>query len=550
MKKVNIHIFKQMLILLPLLVLLFPAIRVQAEDKTYYPGYHEKNEYIKYGGENIFRNNYLYKSVIRGSKGGTMTIDLNNHRIILNNFKDYYDGDEYFYFTYYIKSHDTEIILIGNNEITKSDSSPSRFEIGGKESVITFRGPGTLTMNMPLISFNTLIFRDCEVNIHPKHNAALDIEDIEIYNSDINVSTESTGIYQNAYRLKKITMENSTFKAASKMDSYCVPWIVAEGNEYNYYLYNDFKEAFVPKSNEIIVDENGNTLYPVPCVFNNLKYFVFTKDKDTYNEKYWYNNVAWTVNILSPSRIERLKVVGQVEEKIAAIKTVTADSGDEIQVARNAYDNLDENIRYKVKNIDVLEKAEAAFKEINQKAANKVIDMISKLGTITSDSGEKIRDAENAYNNLTKEQKKLVSNFEDIEKAWTQFQKVQEQKEEEALKEGTWVFGERDFSNTFASNAGNTQGVVVKSARSKQKKTLTLKWQREKNCSGYQISYSRKKTFKSQKKILVKSGKKTSYTIKKLSSGKTYYIRIRSYRIVNSKKDYGKWSKVYRVKVK
>lgn len=532
--------------LLPLLVFLFPAIKVWAEDKVYYPGYHKINEYISYEGEDILEENYLYKRVIHGSKGGTMTIDLDNHKIIFNNFKDYYDGDANFYFTYHISSHDTEIILIGDNEINISDSSWSRFEIGGRKSVVTIHGPGRLTMNTTLVSFNTLIFKDCEINIHPKQSGAMDIEDIEIYNSDIDVSTESTGFYQNAYRLKKVTMENSTFKAASKTDSCCVPWFLGEDDADQ--PYSDFQEVFVPKSNEIIVDENGCTLYPIIDEFNRVKYFVFTKDKNTYN--HWFKDASWTVHILSPSRIERLKVVGQVEEKIAAIKTVTADSGEAIQTARNAYDNLDENIRYKVKNRDVLEKAEAAFKEINQKAANKVIEMISKLGTITIDSGEKIRDAENAYNNLTKEQKKLVSNYKDIEKAWIQFQKVQEQKEEEALKEGTWVFGERDFSRSSASNAGNTQGVVVKSAKSKQKKTLTLKWKQEKNCSGYQISYSRKKTFKSQKKILVKSGKKTSYTIKKLSSGKTYYIRIRSYRIVNSKKDYGKWSKVYRVKVK
>ena len=530
--------------LLPLLVFLFPAIKVWAEDKTYYPGYHRDNEYIIYKGENIFRHNYLYKREIKGSKGGTMTIDLDNHKVILNNFKDYYDVDSKIFLN--ISSHDMEIILIGDNEIIKSDSSECKFEIGGRKSVITFQGPGRLTMNMTLGSFNTLIFKDCEINIHPKRQAAMGVEDIEVYDSDIDVSTGSVGFYQNAYLLEKLTIKNSTLKAASKTDSCCIPWFMGENDADQ--PYSDFQEVFVPKSNEIIVDENGCTLYPIMDEFNGVKYFVFTKDKNTYND--WFKDASWTVNILSPSRIERLKVVEQVEEKIAAIKTVTADSGDEIQAARNAYDNLDENIRYKVKNINVLEKAEVAFKEINQKAANKVIDMISKLGTITSDSGEKIRDAENAYNNLTKEQKKLVSNYKDIEKAWIQFQKVQEQKEEEALKEGTWVFGERDFSRSSASNAGNTQGVVVKSAKSKQKKTLTLKWKQEKNCSGYQISYSRKKTFKSQKKILVKGGKKTSCTIKKLSSGKTYCVKIRSYRIVNGKKDYGKWSKVYRVRIK
>lgn len=39
MKKINIHTFKQMLILLSIFMLLFPAIKVQAEEKIYYWGY-------------------------------------------------------------------------------------------------------------------------------------------------------------------------------------------------------------------------------------------------------------------------------------------------------------------------------------------------------------------------------------------------------------------------------------------------------------------------------------------------------------------------------
>ena len=45
-----------------------------------------------------------------------------------------------------------------------------------------------------------------------------------------------------------------------------------------------------------------------------------------------------------------------------------------------------------------------------------------------------------------------------------------------------------------------------------------------------------------------KSSKKT--TIKKLTKGKKYFVRVRTYKTVNGKKIYSDWSKVKSVKVK
>ena len=54
---------------------------------------------------------------------------------------------------------------------------------------------------------------------------------------------------------------------------------------------------------------------------------------------------------------------------------------------------------------------------------------------------------------------------------------------------------------------------------------------------------------KSAKTVSVKkSSKKT--TIKKLTKGKKYYVRLRTYKTVNGKKIYSDWSAVKNVKVK
>lgn len=76
------------------------------------------------------------------------------------------------------------------------------------------------------------------------------------------------------------------------------------------------------------------------------------------------------------------------------------------------------------------------------------------------------------------------------------------------------------------------------------KKKLSIYWKKISNCSGYEIQYSLKSSFKSKKSIKIKSRKTLSKTIKSLKSNKKYYIRIRAYKQVEGKKIYGDYSKI------
>ena len=74
----------------------------------------------------------------------------------------------------------------------------------------------------------------------------------------------------------------------------------------------------------------------------------------------------------------------------------------------------------------------------NQKAANKVINLISGIGTVTLDSGSSISSARNAYDSLTSAQKKLVTNYGTLTSAESTYQSLlDEQKaaEEEQTEE-------------------------------------------------------------------------------------------------------------------
>ena len=97
--------------------------------------------------------------------------------------------------------------------------------------------------------------------------------------------------------------------------------------------------------------------------------------------------------------------------------------------------------------------------------------------------------------------------------------------------------------------------IVVKPKRASIKKavvkakTIALKWEQDSMASGYQIEYATDSKFnKNNKNITINKKTKTSTTLKKLKSGKKYYVRVRSYKIAKDGKKniklYGSWSKV------
>jgi len=83
------------------------------------------------------------------------------------------------------------------------------------------------------------------------------------------------------------------------------------------------------------------------------------------------------------------------------------------------------------------------------------------------------------------------------------------------------------------------------------KKAVSVEWKKVSGVKGYQIQVATDKKFKKNKKtVTVKKQKTTKTTVKKLKAKKKYYVRMRTYKIVNGKKVYSSWSKVKTVKTK
>ncbi len=90
----------------------------------------------------------------------------------------------------------------------------------------------------------------------------------------------------------------------------------------------------------------------------------------------------------------------------------------------------------------------------------------------------------------------------------------------------------------------------LKKVVSKKKTTALVSWEKDQTVTGYEIQYSTSKNFKSKKTVKVTKNTTKSATLKKLTSGKIYYVRVRGYKTTGDTKLYGAYSTVKKVKVK
>ncbi len=115
-------------------------------------------------------------------------------------------------------------------------------------------------------------------------------------------------------------------------------------------------------------------------------------------------------------------------------------------------------------------------------------------------------------------------------------------------------------------NGSYTDVKTVYAAKSTIKKLsggkgyFTIQYDKHKIADGYQVQYALKKSMSGAGSFAIKGASKTKYKKTGVTGGKTYYVRVRSYKVVNQKKvngkwtggtiRYGKWSSKKKVKVK
>lgn len=154
------------------------------------------------------------------------------------------------------------------------------------------------------------------------------------------------------------------------------------------------------------------------------------------------------------------KAAEEVEDMIDKLDSKSETFEEDVKAAKKAYDNLTADQKKLVGNYFKLTNAlkELASQE-DKKAAEEVELLIAAIGTVTRDSGEKIKTARDAYNALTAEQKALVENLFVLEAAEEKLAKLEELKEVLDIHEVTGDFME-DLGTPVPGTVGGEWMVV------------------------------------------------------------------------------------------
>lgn len=143
-----------------------------------------------------------------------------------------------------------------------------------------------------------------------------------------------------------------------------------------------------------------------------------------------------------------------VEEKIAAIGTVTTESEQAIHDAQSAYDALNSEASALVSSnsCTTLRDAHTLL------AAAKVSALIDQIGTVALESDEKIQTAQTAYDALTADEKEAVKNADTLANAKTKLEELKKKKVEEEQKaaEAASSSSNDDFSS-LRNSSGNSE---------------------------------------------------------------------------------------------
>ena len=232
------------------------------------------------------------------------------------------------------------------------------------------------------------------------------------------------------------------------VDSNATVWTVLKKClDENGYTYSNSTGNYVASINGLAEFTNGknsgwmytlNGSYPKLGVsqqyLNDGDVIVFHYTDDYTVEKHGFNNDTTTgtttggttgggTSMITTADRNKSAAVDKLIEKIG---TVTKDSGPAIEAARKAYNDLTPTQKRLVTKLKELTDAEKAYAKLtataeDQQKAKDVMDKISKIGNVTKDSKQDIKDARKAYDALTDLQKLLVDNYDVLTAAETKF---------------------------------------------------------------------------------------------------------------------------------
>lgn len=265
---------------------------------------------------------------------------------------------------------------------------------------------------------------------------------------------------------------------------------------------------------------------------------------DTIELFYTKDNTKETDHTNTPATVARA---------IDAIGTVTKDSGDAIQSARAAYDQLTDAQKSLIDQatVDKLTAAEQAWADLNKP------DEPTKpvANVITAKSATKVASTKAQFFQLGAKAKggaKLTYKSNNKSVTVSQSGKVTIAKNFVGSATITITSGAtKTYTKTIKhiTITVNPAGTAFRSVYNGKGKKLKAYWKKNNRVSGYQLQYSPSKQFTNVKTVTLKGANCTGAIRSKLTKGKTYSVRIRTYKKVGGKVYYSAWSKSKQVKI-
>lgn len=264
---------------------------------------------------------------------------------------------------------------------------------------------------------------------------------------------------------------------------------------------------------------------------------------DTIELFYTKDNTKETDHTNTPAAVARA---------IDAIGTVTKDSGDAIQSARAAYDQLTDAQKSLIDQatVDKLTAAEQAWADLNK--PDEPTKPVSNV--ITAKSATKVASTKAQSFQLGAKAKggaKLTYKSNNKSVTVSQSGKVTIAKNFVGTATITITSGAtKTYTKTVKriTITVNPAGTTFRSVYNGKGKKLKAYWKKNSRVSGYQLQYSRKQ-FTNVKTVTLKGANCTGAIRSKLTKGKTYSVRIRTYKKVGGKVYYSAWSKNKQVKI-
>jgi len=115
-----------------------------------------------------------------------------------------------------------------------------------------------------------------------------------------------------------------------------------------------------------------------------------------------------------------------------------------------------------------------------------------------------------------------------------------------ATADGTTIYGAYSPATSAETKPAQVKGLKLTTKRS----SITLKWTKQSNVTGYQIYRYNASTGKYEKIKTIKGASTVTYTNKGRKKGTTYKYKVRAYKTSGTKNTYGSFSTVTKIKAK